>query len=96
MPVWSVDSQSVYYTAKVGECIELMRASLDGKAEQLTHSEPGTRHYHPQVSPDGKWLLVGSDRSGTMQLYVIQADGQLTYPITAVAPISLRLETFLN
>jgi Tol biopolymer transport system component len=91
VPVWSVDSQSVYYTAKVGECIELMRASLDGKAEQLTHSEPGTRHYHPQVSPDGKWLLVGSDRSGTMQLYVIQADGQLTYPITAVAKDSCAM-----
>lgn len=86
VPVWAADGQSIFYTAKVGDRIELMRVTLDGKAVPLTDSKPGTRHYHPAVSPDGKWVLFGSDRSGTMQLYVSRADGQGAYPITAVAP----------
>ena len=82
-PAWSAGSRHVYYTAKV-KGIELMRVALDGTATQLTTSKPGTRHFHPAVSPDGKWILFGSDRGGTMQLYVADADGREAYPITAV------------
>lgn len=84
LPVWSRDSRSIYYTAKVGKSIELLRVSLDGVVEQLTDSQPGTRHYHPAVSFDGKWILFGSDRSGTMQLYVAPANGQNPWAITNV------------
>lgn len=38
VPVWSIDGQSVFYTAKVGNNVELFRVTLDGRAEQLTHS----------------------------------------------------------
>ena len=61
-----------------------MQVDLDGKVTQLTKSKPGTRHYHPAASPDGKWLLFGSDRSGTMQLYVATIDGKESWPITSV------------
>ena len=84
VPVWSKDGNDVFYTAKVADRIELMRVNLDGAITQLTDSQPGTRHYHPAVSPDGKWILFGSDRSGTMQLYVATTDGQSTRPITDV------------
>ena len=84
VPVWSPSGKHVYYTAKVGESIELMRVSPTGEPEQLTHSKPGTKHYHPSVSPDGNWVLFGLDRSGIMQLYVARADGQAAYPITSV------------
>lgn len=86
LPVWSADGRHVYYTAKVGDAIELMRVGLDGEVERRTRSEPGTRHYHPAVSPDGKWILFGSDRSGTMQLYVGRVDGTEDWPITNVPP----------
>ncbi|MEI7921565.1 MAG: hypothetical protein WCJ40_06615 [Planctomycetota bacterium] len=82
--VWSPDSSHIYYTAKVGESIELMRISLSGKPEQLTFSRPGTKHYHPSVSPDGNWVMFGSDRSGVMQLYVARADGKDALPVTQV------------
>lgn len=91
IPVWSADSKSIYYTAKVGEAIELMRATLDGKNEALTKSKPSTRHYHPAVSPDGKWVLFGSDRSGVMQLYVAGADGSEAHPVTSVAANSCAM-----
>jgi hypothetical protein len=85
IPVWSSDGRSVFYTAKVQHSVELMRVDLDGKVTQLTRSKPGTRHYHPAASPDGKWILFGSDRSGTMQLHIATIDGQASHPITSVA-----------
>ena len=84
IPVWSPDGRHVFYTAKVEDQIELMRVDLEGHLTQLTRSQSGTRHYHPAVSPDGKWILFGSDRSGTMQLYVGTTDGRESWPITNV------------
>jgi Tol biopolymer transport system component len=84
VPVWSADGDAVYYTAAVGDSIELMRVTLDGTVRQLTHSRSGVRHYHPSPSPDGQWILFGSDRSGVMQLYVAHANGADARPITSV------------
>ena len=84
VPTWSADCKWVYYTAKVGESVELMRVSLGGRTEQLTHSAAGVLNYHPRPSPDGEWVLFGSNRSGVRQLYVARADGADAYPITHV------------
>ena len=73
-PVWSADGRSVFYTAKVGRNVELFRATLDGKREQLTDTPAGSLHYHPQPSPDGQWLVYGSKRDGIRQLYVMRLD----------------------
>lgn len=70
VPVWSADGASVFYTAQVGESVELLNVTLEGIRTQLTRSPPGTRHYHPQPSPDGQWLLYGSQREGVRQLVV--------------------------
>jgi Tol biopolymer transport system component len=84
VPVWSADGRAVFYTAKVNGSVELMRVDLDGKATQLTMSKPGTRHYHPAASPDGKWILFGSDSGGAMQLRVASIDGKQSWPISNV------------
>jgi hypothetical protein len=81
-PAWSRDGKWLYYTAKVGEAVELMRASPDGRIEQLTRSKAGVLNYLPQVSPDSRWVVFGSTRSGSRQLYVARADGTGVYPIT--------------
>lgn len=86
VPAWSPDGRWVYYTALVAGAVELMRASPQGKVEQLTHSAPGVLHYHPSPSPDGRWLLFGSNRDSVRQLYVSQADGSDPRPITHVRP----------
>jgi TolB protein len=70
-PVWSADGQSVFYTAQVGKGVELFQVTLDGKITQLTKSPEGILHYHPQPSPDGKWLVYGSKRDGVRQVYVM-------------------------
>jgi Tol biopolymer transport system component len=74
LTVWAPDSKSVYYTAKVGRNVELFRVTLDGKSEQLTDTPAGSMHYHPQPSPDGKWLLYGSKRDGVRQLYLMRLE----------------------
>ncbi len=84
IPVWSPDARWVYYTAKIDDAIELMRVSTAGTPQRLSHSKPGTRHYHPAVSPDGRWVLFGSDRDGSMQLWVARADGLSARAITNV------------
>ncbi|MDA1053105.1 MAG: hypothetical protein O3C40_21845 [Planctomycetota bacterium] len=85
-PVWSTDSQRVFYTASVGTKVELFTVGLDGMTVQLTESAAGTLHFHPQPSPDGDWLVYGSQRAGVRQLYVMRlADGQETR-ITNLTP----------
>jgi Tol biopolymer transport system component len=81
-PTWSRDGKWLYYTAKVGEAVELMRASPGGQIEQLTRSRAGVSNYLPQVSPDSQWVVFGSTRSGSRQLYVARADGTGAYPVT--------------
>jgi Tol biopolymer transport system component len=71
VPVWSVDSQSVFYTAKVGNNVELFQITLDGLNIQLTKTPDGTTHYHPTPSGDGRQLLYGSKRNGVRQLFVM-------------------------
>jgi TolB protein len=85
VPAWSPDGKWLYYTAKVGKAVELMRASPGGKAEQLTRSRPGVSNYLPQVSPDSRWVAFGSTRTGVRQLYVARADGSGAYPVTKLA-----------
>jgi TolB protein len=77
VPVWAADGQSIFYTAAVGRNVELFRATLDGKTTRLTETPEGSLHYHPQPSPDGKWLAYGSKRDGVRQLFVMRlADGE--------------------
>ena len=72
IPAWSVDGNSVYYTAKVGDSVELFRVALDGRKDRLTQTPDGSLHYHPTPSPDGQWLAYGSKRGGVRQLYVMR------------------------
>ena len=82
LPVWAPDSRSVFYTAKVGKNVELFRVTLDGKSEQLTRTPAGSMHYHPEASPDGKWLLYGSKRDSVRQLYVMRLSDKKERRIT--------------
>jgi TolB protein len=82
VPVWSTDGKRVFYTAQVGDSGELFTIALDGKPEQLTHSAPGSLHYHPQPSPDGKWLAFGAKRAGVRQLCVMELGNRGEQQIT--------------
>ena len=85
MPVWSADGKSVFYTASVGGNVELFQITLDGEITQLTNTPAGTLHYHPQPSPDGAWLLYGSQRDGVRQLFVMNLADRSEPQITNLA-----------
>jgi Tol biopolymer transport system component len=85
VPVWSADGRSIFYTALVGRRVELFRATLDGRSERLTESPAGTLHYHPQPSPDGRWLVYGSKRDGVRQLVVMLLSDQKERRITELS-----------
>jgi Tol biopolymer transport system component len=84
VPVWSPRGSTIFYTASAGRCVELFQTTLDGQAEQLTHAPDGSLHYHPQPSPDGRWLAFGSKRDGIRQLYVMRLSDLFTRRITSL------------
>lgn len=84
VPVWSADGQFVFYTAKVGNNIELFRILLDGPPERLTTSAVGSSHYHPKPSPDGQSLVYGSKRNGVRNLYVMRLSDRKEHALTNV------------
>jgi len=70
-PVWAAKENTVFYTARADDAVELFRTRLEGPPERLTFSSPGTLHYHPQPSPDGTSLAYGSLRQGVRQLFTM-------------------------
>ena len=85
IPVWAVDGESVFYTAKVGKNVELFRVTLGGHSERLTTSADGTSHYHPKPSPDGKSLAYGSKRNGVRNLYAMRLSDRHEHALTELA-----------
>lgn len=86
VPSWTGDGQGVYFTRQTDGAVELCVAPLVGEVKQLTHSSPGTSHYHPKASQGGEWLVYGSRRSDGRQLYIARADGSEARAITRVEP----------
>ncbi|MFN7805462.1 MAG: TolB family protein [Planctomycetaceae bacterium] len=82
IPVWSAKGDRVFYTAQVEDRVELFEVTLDGQSRQLTQSAPGTSHYHLNPSPDGEWLLYGSNRRGVRNLYLRRLNDQRETPLT--------------
>ncbi len=86
VPVWSSDGRSIFYTARVAESVELFQYFLGGTSERLTDSPPGSLNYHPTAGPDSEWIIFGSNRSGTRQLYVMHTRTRTRHAITHVKP----------
>lgn len=55
--------------------MHLWKVSTSGEGEPLALTSGAFKHRHPRWSPDGKWILFESLRSGSNQLYVVSKDG---------------------
>lgn len=64
----------LFYTRKTGEEVNLYSMDEDGGGEkQLTSG--GKINYEPTVTPDGKYVVFSSNRTGFFNLWRINADG---------------------
>src|SRR6266568_9438979 len=89
-PQVSPDGKSVAYVVTKADKAEnrtdsdIWRVPLaGGEARQLTSSPKQDRH--PRWSPDGKWIVFESNRSGPFQLYLIASDGGEARPLTTIS-----------
>jgi Tol biopolymer transport system component len=81
-PAWTPDGRVVYTKASAGDGSDLYIGDpRDGSAKKLTANP--SRNRYPVVSPDGRYIVFESGRSGTAALWRIDIDGgnpiQLTF-----------------
>jgi TolB protein len=88
IPAWSADGRSIFYTAQVGDSVQILRISLEPHAvpERLSRAEASVTHYHPTPSSDGHWLAYGSKRNSIRQLYALRLADRSEIQLTHVEP----------
>lgn len=79
-PAISPDGERIAYTHFAGDVPSVWLMDRDGG-----HAAQLIRHgWDPTWSPDGHWILHASDRSGSIQLWRVQADGSGLEVLTSI------------
>jgi len=81
-PAWSPNGDKIVYVARVDSIFDLYFYNVrTGQISKLTESN--ALNESPSWSPDGRHIIFTSNKSGTRQLHVLDADGlnlrQLTF-----------------
>jgi Tol biopolymer transport system component len=71
-PTWSPDGRIVHFRQSDGN-IWLMGS--DGSNPKQLTSNAGGGNFNPQVSPDGRYIVFDSDRTGSLQIWRMDSDG---------------------
>ena len=72
-PTWHPQGTAVAFTSGV-ENEDIHTILVDGADERQLTKHP-TPDWHPRWSPDGTEILFASDRDGSGELYIVDADG---------------------
>ena len=90
--VWSPDGKTILLVTQVitnnsGFTTDIMRMSLDsGQLVDLTNNY--ANNTNPAFAPDGKKIAFMSDRTGSFQIYAMDADGKNAVQLTHGSAIS--------
>jgi eukaryotic-like serine/threonine-protein kinase len=76
---WTADGRVVYSSMAGGES-DIWVVGADGRQKQLTSG--GGVNTFPTASPDGRYIVFNSDRSGAACLWRMDADGSHPKPLT--------------
>src|SRR5215831_10846007 len=80
-PVWSPDNQAIAYTSyrpsgQFGTYQDIIVSYIQtGERATPANGSPQRQNYLPVYSPDGSKILFTSNRTGTPQIYIMNADG---------------------
>ena len=84
---WTPDSREVIFSSQRAATRQIYRQALDqGSTPYLITSSPGLNFYMARLSPDGAWLVIEGEPSGSgkMALYRVPIRGgisQLLFPV---------------
>ena len=70
---WTPDARIIYSTMASGK-LDLWSIRSDGTGKTQLTLNAGS-NYHPSVSPDGRYIVFASNRTGTFNIWRMDADG---------------------
>ncbi len=71
---WSPDGATLAFVAKRDKNFDLFRIAASG-GSQFRMTKDAGHNDGPDYSPDGRWIYINSDRSGTEQIWRLGANG---------------------
>ena len=78
---WTSDGK-ILYSSDASDTVDVWMRDADGSgAKQLTSG--GRRNYSPAASPDGRYVVFHSNRTGNWNLWRVDADGGNLRPLTS-------------
>lgn len=73
---WGCPGSIAYDCISPEEDLDVWAVNWDGSSLRNLTEDYAANDAHPSWSPDGKQIVFDSDRSGTPQLYIMNADGR--------------------
>jgi Tol biopolymer transport system component/DNA-binding winged helix-turn-helix (wHTH) protein len=78
-PTWSPDGRIVHYSYDDGN---IWLIEFDGSNPKQLTSKTGGDNVSPRFSPDGHYIVFGSDRTGSWQIWRMDSDGNNSKQLT--------------
>jgi TolB protein len=85
-PVYQPGGNAILYAQGTGNGTDLVLAALDSSAPKRITIGRGTDNTSPSYSPDGTQIAFISGKSGTPQVYIMDADGSNVQLLTEYTP----------
>ncbi len=83
-PCWSPDGSQIATVVKIGRNSDIVLVNPATGAMELLFASDTCEDNEPEFSPDGKWLVFSSDRSGIWNIYAWDLANKKLFQLTSV------------